>query len=135
MNTLIDLNSVGTPLKDLIEKKIEKADLPKCFGSMIPILIRIHEEFPVDELFAHEKSLPPDSFSDKNVKEVAPYLETESFLLTKKGEDKLEEYKEKKAIAYVQQLVNCAACQYYVRCDSLTKNYLKAIEIEQKIRG
>ncbi len=51
-------------------------------------------------------------------------------IIDKEGIDYLKNIKETMANTYVNKILKCTTCQYYVICDRLTTHYLNTINME-----
>jgi len=131
MKDQIHVDAVGPTLDSLIEENLEKANLPSCLGNMIPpIMIRMIE-VEDHEFFSAKHKIPPQEIAMEDISSLlATTIENSDFVLTKKGLDKIQEYKKDRASLYTQHLIKCSNCKVQDLCYKLTTNYLKLINLE-----
>jgi len=132
-STKIKIDTIGDTINTLTDSKLTNVGLPVCFGSMIPPIIMKNVSFNNTDLFAHKHSITDDDIYDSNIKNyVTDYDESlNDMVLTKKGVAIIETYKESVASMFAAQLLKCSTCEYFEICNMLTKNYLKAIELNE----
>lgn len=133
----IYIDSVEKPINDIINEKLKDANLPSCFGSMIPPIILKKVKFNSTDILAHKHSLVEEDIYDFDINHYIDneYNETyEDMVITNKGVEYIKTYKETLASIYVAQVIKCSTCTYWEVCNVLTQNYLKALELNEIVR-
>lgn len=135
MKIKINLDAFGQEMEELVRSGLEKLGLPECLGEMIPpTLKRVAEFESTDVLEPKNAVLVDDVVVDDLTQVVINHKKLgKGHVISKKGEQFINQYKQKRMEIYTSQLKKCASCEYRDVCYKLTRNYLRAIGLEEKL--
>jgi hypothetical protein len=136
MQVKVKIDAVGTPLDTYIEKNLTQVGLPTCFGSMIPPIIKRQVLFDDLSILKDREAVSENQIAVDDISEIVDGAKTycSKRVMDKKGVEKIEEYKEKRAEKYTAQLLKCSQCKFIDICDKLTNNYLRVISVQEMIK-
>lgn len=136
MKIRINIDEVGQKIDDLIESKLESKGFPKCMGSMIPPLIERQVEMEETKVLHTRDATHPDDIIINDVSKIvnadAKYYDGK--IIKNEGVSYINTYKNNLSDLYVNQLFTCSSCAYAETCYKLTRNYLKLLDIQEKVK-
>ena len=123
------------PVFDTIESQLTKAGLPKCFGRMV--LPSLKQRMPVqfEDCFSPVATTPPKelhSISAESLLPDAPVL-THGMGVQVSAYENIAAHKKDIIHKYVRQCTACASCKSFDRCNALTQNSLRAIQLIEEL--
>lgn len=125
---LIDLNKVGSNMDLLIGEALVKNKLPSCYGHAYPPIIELEHEFSIKDISMHsgEADYGVPLFSATSPNELGIIQDR---VFTTDGISIIEKYKEKVAGFCADRLAQCATCDFFDRCNELTKNHVQSMQM------
>jgi len=131
----MNINAIGETLEDVISSKLESNQLPRCFGYQSPTLLSNYLSGEADEFIKIKFEVPENKRVDTDLTELLGETEIFSnnkYVLTKDGQDKIEEHKKFLATKYVEHIIKCNKCEVRLSCSQFTTNYLLTVLLTNK---
>jgi len=135
MKIKINIDAIEPQIDSLVKSELEMLNLPSCFGNMIPSVLKRVVEFEDSEVLTPKNTVLIDEIGIDDASSVVVDGKRlkDSFVLTKETVAILQEYKKQRALAYAHKIAKCKDCKHAEICNHLTVNYLKLIELEERV--
>ena len=132
MKLSINLNKLTPTPDELLSTKLEKENLPSCFGAMILPIIKSKRIFEDIEILVPNGSVPKELTIDidlNNITDNKCPAVVDNKVITFEGFTKIIKSSEVEVKKYVDQCVKCSTCKFTNVCNMLTQNTLKSASL------
>lgn len=125
----INIDKIGESVNTIVSNILVAKSYPPCLGKAFPFLIEKDIPISIKNHTDHSSESSSDSIPLNSVLSNPALEAVQDRVLSKEGIKVITEIKKSVATKHTDQLINCLQCEYFERCDALTKNYAQAVSL------